>query len=210
MKSKVNLEDDLKILAESTLDFPWEDKSAYACWLAQTYFYVCQSTRLLALAASRFDVDQHPIHLRFLEHLREEHGHEHLAIRDLKGLGFDIKQFTEFPETSAFYQTQYYWLEHKDPISFFGWILCLEGLAVREGKTVHERVSKAHGKNCAHFLKVHAQEDIDHVEKAKKMVASVDDKQAQIIQQNLRESRVFYQHMLSQSRQIKISGKKAA
>ena len=34
--------------------FPWTERAAYVGWLAQTYYYVRHSTRLLAAAAARF------------------------------------------------------------------------------------------------------------------------------------------------------------
>ena len=47
---------------------PWDDKRAYACWLAQTHAFVLRSTRLLALAGARVDTASEALHLRFLEH----------------------------------------------------------------------------------------------------------------------------------------------
>ena len=76
--------------------FPWDSKEAYADWLAQTYYFVCHSTRLLALAASRFQVDEDAYHLRFLEHLKEEKSHEKLCLTDLKTLGVSIEDISKF------------------------------------------------------------------------------------------------------------------
>src|SRR5262245_13457821 len=77
--------------------FPWAHREAYAAWLAQTYYYVSHSTRLLALAASRYTVADDAFHLRCLEHLREEKSHEKLATADLKALGKTAREYPEFP-----------------------------------------------------------------------------------------------------------------
>ena len=44
-------------LSRSLERFPWTDRDAYCEWLAQTYYYVRHSTRLLAAAAARFACD---------------------------------------------------------------------------------------------------------------------------------------------------------
>ena len=74
-------------LAPAFRTFPWASRGAYAQWLAQTYFYTRHTSRLIALAASRFDTDHQDAHYGLLAHLKEEHRHEELAIADLSHLG---------------------------------------------------------------------------------------------------------------------------
>ena len=147
-------------------NFNWENVDCYANWLAQTHYYVNHSTRLLALSASRFPISDQTLHRRFCKHIAEETGHENLTLLDLKNIDRKICNQPEFVSTSTFYQTQYYAIEHESPYAFFSWILMLEGLTVREGLNYYKRAFNAHGEKCTNFLKVHCEEDPDHLTKA--------------------------------------------
>ncbi len=153
----------LEPLKEEILAFSWEDQKSYELWLAQTYYFVIHSTRLFSFAASRCSIDDNILHFQLLDHLREEKGHENLATQDLKALGQKIVDLPELPETSSFYQLQYFWIEHYGPESFFGYLLCLEGLAVIAGQQVYERAKKNYGDKACKFLKVHVGEDQQHL-----------------------------------------------
>ena len=62
----VDHRDDVDVSA-ATDRFPWEERAAYADWLAQTYYYVRHTTRLIASAAARFPIDErgNSLHHRF-------------------------------------------------------------------------------------------------------------------------------------------------
>lgn len=172
-------------LARLSLEFPWESKHAYAGWLAQTYYFVVNSTRLISLAGSMFASDLNPLHFRFIDHAKEERGHENLATSDLKVLGYHVGELPELSQTAGFHQSQYYWIFRHGPESFFGYILCLEGLCVRAGAEFYRRVVKAHGEKAGRFLKVHSEEDIEHIDKALQMVESVPAERLAAINKNL-------------------------
>lgn len=55
---------------------PWADENFYSNYLAQTYYFVCHSTRLLARSISHFGVDRDMLYKRFVAHLKEENYHE--------------------------------------------------------------------------------------------------------------------------------------
>jgi len=184
-------------LCESMLDFPWEDKRAYASWCAQTYYYVCHSTRLLALGGARSELSAQGMHRRFIDHLAEEKGHEKLASNDVKALGFTLDQFPEMPQTSLFYQNQYYWLnQHHGAIAFFGWILTLEGAGVKACGEVYKRVKKAHGEKAAMFLKVHSEEDVGHLDKAFDQLKCLEPRAVECLIKNMEQSCTLYGEIL--------------
>ena len=180
-------------------DFPWETKEAYGTWLAQTYFFVLHSTRLLALTAANFSLQDNEPHQRFLHHIDEEKSHEMLALKDLQHLKMPIASFRELAETSALYQAQYYWIEHKSPFAFFGYIMALEGFAVSCGKHVYSRVRKAHGDKATLFVKVHAEEDVGHLEKAFEQIDKIPQAEFSAFVENFRFSAHFYCRMLTES-----------
>lgn len=197
---KVNLQivlnTELNRLKATTQMIQWDSPWQYGAWLWQTHYFVCHSTRLLALAASRFPSSQSDMHSRFLSHASEEKGHEILALKDYKALR---EQHDELPaameeltSTQLFYESQYYWIEHRDPSSFFGYILILEGMASTLGKGIHETTRDAFGDACATFLKVHAEEDPDHIRKAIQSVEKLPDHAVAEVIRNLKLSSEAY------------------
>lgn len=153
-------------------DYPWSNKEFYAAWLSQSFFYSRQVTRLLLSAASRFDLERGHLHKRFVDHAREEKGHEILATRDVADLGYRIEDIGEFSITRAFYQSQYFAVQSISPEALFGWILPLEGLAIAWGKEVRTLVKSQNEDRPTRFLDIHVDEDPDHVEKAMEILTS--------------------------------------
>ena len=175
---------------------PWNDASFYAAWLAQTTYYVRHSTRLLALAGAHASQEEQEFHLRFLKHAEEEKGHEKLTLLDLKHLGKKIDVIPEFAATQSLYQTQYYWIEKISPLAFFGYILCLENIAMKVGPVINKTVEQQYGPKGAHFWRVHAEEDVDHVAEAIRRVESLPVETQQLILANMIQSFENYTAMI--------------
>lgn len=182
--------------------FPFEDPRCYADWLAQTYYYVRHSTRLLAAAAARFSLDAFGdrLHQRFAAHMAEEKRHERLATHDLHALGKDLDQFPERDTTRQFWEPQYYKIEHEDPIALFGYILALEGMSAAHGPAALARAQQAHSPAATKFLEVHAQDDEDHLAKALTMIAGLDEHRGDVVRINMRQSTHGYLAILSDIR----------
>ncbi len=194
------------ILNETMLSFEsrvtevnWENPQVYASWLAQTWFFVKESTRLLNLCGAHMPQSMESLHNRFIDHAKEEQGHADALLRDLHHLGFSIEDFQEGEETAAFYQTQYFLIQHRSPLDFFGYILLLEGVAVKFGENIYGRVKNAHGRKCASFLQIHGAEDPDHLEKAFRQLASLEMKQQATIVKNFYCSAYFYKRILEKT-----------
>ena len=168
--------------------FPWQNREAYAHYLAQTYYYVSHSTRLLAAAASRFSAQDEALHRRYLEHTTEEKSHHLLALHDLKALGGTTVEFPELAITSAFYESQYYKVDRQDPTALLGYILALEGYAVSQGTRVYKIVSEKFGKPASTFIKVHSEDDPDHLDKAFASLTSLRTEQLEHVTKNLKQS----------------------
>lgn len=179
--------------------FPWEDRRAYTDWLAQTYHYVRHSTRLLAAAASRFALEErgNALHHRFAAHMGEEKKHELLAIHDLGQLDASIETFPERASTRMFYESQYYKIEHLGPMGVFGYILPLEAIGPACGKRIIERVTGVHGAKCVSFVRRHACEDPDHLQKAIRAVQGASTGERALIEGNMRQTTFAYGVMLS-------------
>ena len=190
------LEAELSKTGEVIKNVPFETKLVYGNWLSQTYRFVCHSTRLLALASSRFELSQNQLHYRFVDHIREEQAHEVVALRDLAAIGLGLEDFKESDETKAFYQSQYYWIEHVSPISFFGYILCLEGIAVKSGRAVFDRIAPVFGKDAGNFLKLHSQEDQGHLKLALSQLEALSARDKGIVIENLEMSSTLYRNLI--------------
>jgi hypothetical protein len=189
LKTQDELLSSVNIMAQAVQRLDFSDRIQYGLWLAQAYFFVQHSTPLLALSCGR-SVTNRSYHLRCISHLNEEKGHDRLLLNDLKSLGFSIQDFPEFASTSAFYQSQYYWIEHINPISFLGYIYVLEALADLQGKI---KADQAKGFQADSFLKLHADEDAGHLEQAEKLISTFSDVDQLQIVNNARQSSLLYQ-----------------
>ncbi|UOF01659.1 iron-containing redox enzyme family protein [Bdellovibrio reynosensis] len=183
-------------------DAPWENKDFYAAWLSQACYYICHSTRLLALTAANIPPNDNSMHYRFLKHCAEEKGHENLPVMDMKAVGRDIANFPEFAVTQAFYQTQYYQIEHIHPHAFFGYILFLESLACDYGPKLSEKIEKIHGPKAISFLKVHSDADIEHVRDALERVAKLPMEQQMMVQENIKMTAELYWQLCQQALEV--------
>ena len=175
-------------LCDAADRFPWHDRGAYSQYLAQTYYYLIHSTRLLGLGAARFSDAEETLHRRFLDHAREEKGHHLLALKDLENMGYKLEQFLEMPVTRLVYEPQYYKIEHLDPTALFGYILALEGIAVLRCSKVAAKVDKLHGKASASFLRVHGEDDPDHLDKAFDQVGILNSRRLKYIEDGFMQS----------------------
>lgn len=187
------------LLCDAVDRFPWNNKNCYAQYLAQSYFYLQHSTRLLALGAAGFSADEEHLHWRYLSHAREEKSHHLLVVRDLEALGKKLEDFREMPWTKAVYEPQYYKIEYLDPTALFGYILALEGLAVKRAGEICNKVEACFGKSAASFLRVHGNEDPDHLDKALVAISSLgDQRRLDIIRDNFEQSCLTLIHFFDQ------------
>lgn len=180
--------------------FPWGSRLAYGDWLAQTYYYVRHSTRLLAAAAARFPLDERgsALHYRFAAHIIEEKRHEQLALHDLRQLGLSLDQLEERDATRMFYEPQYYKIEHQSPSLLLGYIIPLEAVAAAQAKQISTTVVAAFGPKCDSFLRVHGEDDVDHLDKAIRIIETVPEREREWLAQNLRQSTAAYCRILEE------------
>lgn len=188
----------------------FEDSHVYAQWLAQSYFFVRHSTRLLNLSSGLTPFELNFYHLRANEHAHEEKNHEKMLIMDLKDLGYKIEDFNESPIIKAFYQTQYYTIEHIHPLGFIGYIYLLESLPLGLGKTMLKKIEPSYGKKATTFLRVHTQEDEKHIESLLKLIESLPKDLSNQIEQNLILSGTLYNAFFQELAEISLKKTNAA
>lgn len=202
MKEQLKLHIDQ--LAKTVDSIDWKERETCAAFLAQTYYYVRHSTRLLALAASRFEWQGQKAHRRFLKHIGEEVNHELLAERDIQALGLKLSDVPELAATRAFYQVQYAMIEHETPWAMCGYILFLEAAAVARAGWIASEMKKYHGDKTGSFFKVHAEEDVAHLDEIWGLIDQAPEFARQSIKKSLETSAYLYCQSLLQCSVFKV------
>lgn len=184
------------LMGKTLEETAFEDKKVYANFLAQTFFYVSHSTRFLAFAAGLMKLEDRKYFQRFIKHISEESGHELMALKDLNKLGFEISEFKESSETRMLWETQYYKIQHLDPMSLMGYIIPLEMMSAQYFPKVLERVNSAHTNTCTSFVRVHAEEDQSHIVKAFDVVEDLAIDRQKVVIDNVFQTAVAYSNWL--------------
>lgn len=147
-------------LDKAVMSYNWENKDAYAYFLAQTYRYIVHSTKLLTYAA---EVAKSPELKECLHHhVSEEKGHEHWVAGDLKRLGYKLEEIPENPETKVLYDQIYKGIDRVGPAAIVGYALALEGMSAVVCPKLTPTLLKHYGPKCSTFIKNHGEIDPGH------------------------------------------------
>lgn len=196
---KTELIETVEKLGEELIQFPWDTKKCYQNWIAQTYFFVKHTSTFLELSVPEWGKTNKEMQKRAQAHLLEEMGHEKYLLNDLKNMDSDISMHKEFPETQAFYQTQYYWISNVSPAAHLGYAYLLEGLAALKGPQIYEKVKNNYGENCGSFIRVHAHEDQGHFEEAISTLSSLSNEELKHLSENLKQASLLYSLILKKA-----------
>lgn len=169
---------DIKRHAES---FPWNNRASYAAYMRQVFEFSQYSPDLLALAGVHTTGE---LKWRFFQHVGEEQSHEKLAKRDIEHLGINFDDIAVLSTTKAFVRSQFYFIQHQNPKSIYGYVMLLETLAIDAGPIAYEIASETFGKQCAKFLGVHIHEDDDHVKSGWEQIRQMDEGDIDAIVEN--------------------------
>jgi pyrroloquinoline quinone (PQQ) biosynthesis protein C len=126
----------------------------------------------------------------------EEDRHEKLASKDLENIGLSLDDFPELSITKAFWETQYYKIDQSSGISLLGYILYLEAIAVHCFDASFEVVQKEYGSKGSSFMRVHIDEDPEHVKHAIESIDSLSDHERELVWENFYQTADLYHHML--------------
>lgn len=185
--NKEQLRESLDPLIQAYKEIDWDNQKVYEQYLAQTYYYTFHSTRMLAYAASLTNTAQDGYYKRSIKHISEEQGHEKMALNDLIKMGGKLENYPELPTTKAFWQAQYYYI-NKNNTSLLGYILSLEWLAVEAFPEVYEKVKRLYGPQSSHFIRVHAEEDPEHVDECFEQIDTLTENDKKLVLENFVQS----------------------
>ena len=171
----------IKDMQNAMADCPWQTSEFYAMWLAQTYFYVRNATRVLAKAAYRCTHEEEFIHKKMLQGITEERNHEIMAINDLREVGYEMSEMKELPSTTSYYQTLLAAIDYDGPYALLGYFVALEGLGAIGADYIFESTFEKWGKKGTQFLRVHTRVDQHHFTDGLEFIESLPkDKQVMI------------------------------
>ena len=176
-----SIKESVALVNSAVENFPWRDKEAYADLLAQIHYYVSHATRVAAYAAYRVPFGEQMIHNHLLGVIKEEAGHEDMALADIKNLDLDIKNFPERTETSAYYQTLYYHIDRSGPDALIGYFTVLEGVAATILYENFPSLQKIYGENQLTFIHEHAVLDQEHYPEGLSKIAGLPEERQQEI-----------------------------
>lgn len=197
-KKVKKLEKQLDLTRDFINTLPWENKAFYTHFLAQTYYFVCHSTRLLAKSLSHFGIDQDHLYKRFVVHIKEENYHERIAQADLDKLGLATSDFKELAITKAFWERQHYKIDQSKGVSLLGYILYLEAIATDCFDSAYEKMASKFGGASCNFIQVHVAEDKKHVLDAIELINSLSDPEKSIVWDNFYQTAELYHLLLSE------------
>jgi hypothetical protein len=165
---KAAFEKNVAMLDSYFMSLPWNDKEFYAKYLAQTYYYIIHSTKLLKFAA---DHSKNPeLTECLLHHVSEENGHEFWALGDLKKLGYKIEAFPEETSTKDVYGAIYRGIETYGPAAIVGYAIALEGMSAKVCPQLAPILIEKYGLKCSTFIKNHGEIDKGHSEESFKIL----------------------------------------
>jgi len=142
----------------------------YAAYLRETYHLVQQTPFFLSAAASRSKEGW--LQDFFLNLAIEERHHDRLCVQDLRRLGYDTDSYLAcLPGLGTWTMVaQNHWAATmKDPAALLGFAAATEGLGASLGPTVTEAMGRYQfALPALNFLKVHSEEDQEHIEMVRK------------------------------------------
>lgn len=166
------------VLQTDILEHPFIDlilhgdltEPVYAAYLRETYHLVHQTPYFLSAAASRSREGW--LQDWFLNLAIEERHHDRLCVQDLRRLGYDTDSYLAgLPGLGTWTMVgQNHWLvSMKDPAALLGFAAATEGLGANLGPKVTVAMTQYEfAKPALNFLKVHAEEDQEHVAMVRK------------------------------------------
>lgn len=195
--STMNAIDDMKSVLAT---LPWEDAQFYGHFLAQTYYYVRNATRVLAKAAYRCSHEEEPLHKKLIQGINEEKNHEIMATNDMNEIGFTLQNFPEMPATSAYYQTLLATIDYDGPYALLGYFVALEGLGAIGADHVFDSTFNKFGKKATQFLRVHTRVDKHHFDDGLAFIETLPPEKQAIVEKYVKVSSKLYINMLNETR----------
>lgn len=189
----MNWETHIEPISDQMIALTWENPETYKWFIAQVYYFVRYSTKMLASAASL--TDNPDFYRRLIAHIREEEGHDKLALADLKNLGGELKDYPELGITRSLWESQFFKIQ-RQPTALLGYILSLEMIPVKSYHVVLPIVQKLYGEKAVNFIRIHCEEDPEHVAEAITQIDVTSEIEREEIEKNFVQTSALFAHLL--------------
>lgn len=155
-------------------------RETYIAYLTEAYHHVRHTVPLMQAAKARMEPD----HLRFRDalddYIAEETGHEAWILNDIRHSGGDpqtVQAGPPRPATQAMVDYAYDYIDHRNPMGFFGMVFVLEGTSVKLATQGASAVAQSLGlgPECFSYLTSHGSLDMEHLVFFQKLMDEVED-----------------------------------
>ncbi len=170
--------------------------STYQAFLIQAYHHVKHTTPLLMACGSRISDKKEWLRDAIAEYIEEELGHQEWILNDLRATGIDAEKIRYSHaglETEIMVAYAYDTITRKNPLSFFGMVLVLEGTSIAFATTAADKVQQKLKlpDSAFSYLTSHGSLDIEHMGFYKKLMDKITDIDDQL--SIIHAAKVFYQ-----------------
>ncbi|MFN7455253.1 MAG: iron-containing redox enzyme family protein [Pseudobdellovibrionaceae bacterium] len=173
-----------------------ENPTVYPWWLSQAYHLVKHSVNLLHFCTAESYFKNPELSAYVAKLVGGELHHDKLLLNDLKFLRKELQ--AESPYVRSLIANQYFQIHRYNPYYFLGYVYLLEKIAIDFGSELSRKVKeKYHGGYS--FLKVHGEEDVEHVREALHFIEKLPSKDREAVFQGFNDSVVLYQNLMTQT-----------
>ncbi len=141
----------------------------YASYLRQVFHHTRENPQIQALATVYFRGHQRGAIERFFRHASSEIGHDQLALKDLRTLGFAIDALpfqNPLPETSAVIAFPFYQIQNLSPVGYLGYLCFLQFLPQASGSAIMDALERVGVTRAAmRFLRDHSSADLAYTQR---------------------------------------------
>ena len=152
----------------------------YRAYLAEAFHHVSHTVPLMQAARARLDDQHERFRVALDEYIREETGHEHWILSDIRHAGGDPGAVRDAPPraaTQAMVDYVYDYVARRNSMGFFGMVFVLEGTSTRLATQGAAAVAAAlHlGPECFTYLTSHGSLDLEHMVFFQRLMDEVSD-----------------------------------
>ncbi len=159
------------------------DADIYIAYLTQAYHHVKHTVPFLMSMGARIPQEKKDLHKAIISYLEEEVGHEEWILNDIEAAGGDkeaARNSTPHLSTQVMVAYNYYYINHKNPIGFFGMVFMLESTSVEiAAKGAQALKDSGLPKNAFSYLISHGELDISHMKFFEETMEQITDPQDQ-------------------------------
>ena len=160
----------------------------YVAFLTEAYYHVRETIPLLMACGSRLGPKHRWLQDAITEYIEEERGHDRWILSDIAACGADAVAVEQgMPRLATELMVSYAWdsVLRKNPVSFFGMVLVLEGTSVNLATPMGQLIQHKLGlpEKAMSYLYSHGSLDQEHIQFFRKLMdqlADADDQAAVI------------------------------